>query len=253
MNSKKKCFYSVIATLCVCIIVYSIFNIYIQYQAYKTAGAEYGGLAELAYGDGSTVLEENAGAGTNEPYTSPIDFAALWKINPDVVGWIVVDGTTIDYPVVQGRNNDTYLNTTFSGISNASGAIFLDYRNAPDFTDKNSIIYGHKMKNNTMFQGLSEYKSQDFLEQYPAFILYTPIQEYRCEVFAAYVTPSVSETYVLEFDTKTRFVQYLNTAINRSLVKTGTELYSNDRVVTLSTCDYSFSNARMVIHAKLIV
>lgn len=184
-------------------------------------------------------------------YVCPIDFDALHEINRDIVGWIIVDGTTINYPIVQGRDNDTYLNTLFTGEYNPSGAIFMDYRNAPDFTDCNTIIYGHKMKNNTMFQGLSEYKSQDFWEQYPAITIYTPQQEYRCEVFAAYVTSAVSDAYVLNYDNNGDFVQYLKTAISRSQIMTGAVLHSTDRIVTLSTCDYSFNNARMVVHATL--
>ena len=104
-----------------------------------------------------------------------------------------------------------------------------------------------------MFQGLSEYKSQDFWNEHPAFTIYTPDAGYRCEVFAAYVTLPVSETYVLDYNSKDNFIAYLNHAITNSLIHTGTVLYSTDHVVTLSTCDYSFNNARMVVHGRMEV
>lgn len=256
VNHIKTAAWTLAAVLFACIIIYAAYNIIVLYREYEVASNEYEGLSALAHGgdtsspgnsSASVPLESNA----VEPYHCPIDFAALREVNPDIVAWIVVDGTTIDYPIVQGPDNATYLNTTFSGTYNPSGAIFMDYRNAPDFSDANTIIYGHKMRNDTMFQGLSEYKSQDFWNEHPAFTIYTPDVGYRCEVFAAYVTQPVSETYVLDYNTKDNFVVYLTHAVSNSLIQTGTVLYSADRIVTLSTCDYSFNNARMVVHARL--
>lgn len=249
MKGKKSILWELSVLLCVCVIAYALYSILMKYQEYKTAGVEYDELAEIAYQSDSTadpadVEQDNAGSTTVTTdipavYESPIDFAALQEINPDVIGWIVMDGTNIDYPIVQGRDNDSYLTTTYTGKANSSGAIFMDYRNMPDFTDANTIVYGHKMKNRTMFHDLSEYKSQEFFEDHPAFRIYTPNGEYRCEVFAAYVTSAVSESYALDFDGKANFVQYLNMAIEHSLIKTGTTLYSTDKIVTLSTCDYT--------------
>lgn len=254
VNHIKTAAWTLAAVLFACIIIYAAYNIIVLYREYEVAGNEYDGLSAIAHG-GNPGNSNNAGEplepGAVEPYHCPVDFDALREINPDIVGWIVVDGTTIDYPIVQGPDNDVYLNTTFSGTSNPSGAIFMDYRNAPDFSNANTIIYGHKMRNDTMFQGLSEYKSQDFWNEHPAFIIYTPDAGYRCEVFSAYVTQPVSETYVLDFEGRANVATYLTYAIEHSLIQTGTVLYSTDRIVTLSTCDYSFDNARMVVHARL--
>lgn len=259
MKHGKSIMWGLVALLCVCVVLYALCSIFMQYQEYKAAGDEYDELAELAHKNGddaapaASELEADAAAegGDAPPYESPIDFDALHEINPAIVGWIVIEGTNIDYPIVQGEDNSHYLNFTYTGAANSSGAIFMDYRNAANFTDQNTIIYGHKMNNATMFHDLSEYKSQNFFEAHPAFIIYTPDSEYRCEVFAAYVTSPVSETYVLDFDGAASFVQYMNIAIGRSLIQTGTILYSTDRIVTLSTCDYSYDNARMVVHAVL--
>lgn len=259
VNHIKTAAWTMAAVLFACVIFYAAYNIFILYREYEVAGNEYAGLSGIAHGqDAENPRNSNSAGqplepGAVEPYHCPIDFDALREINPDIVGWIVVDGTTIDYPIVQGPDNAAYLNTTFNGTPNPSGAVFMDYRNAPDFSDVNTIIYGHKMRNDTMFQGLSEYKSQDFWSKHPTFTIYTPDAGYRCEVFAAYVTQPVSETYVLDFEGRANFAAYLTYAIDHSVIQTGTVLYSTDRIVTLSTCDYSFSNARMVVHARMVL
>lgn len=260
MKHGKSIMWGLVALLCLCVILYASCNIFMQYQEYKAAVDEYDELTEIAYqnakgGAAPDTDEQDAnaanGRGDVPPYESPIDFETLREINPAIVGWIVVEGTSINYPILQGEDNSHYLNFTYTGAANSSGAIFMDYRNAASFTAQNTIIYGHKMNNATMFHDLSEYKSQTFYEAHPAFTIFTPDQEYRCEVFAAYVTSPISETYVLDFDDKASFVQYLNIAIDRSVIQTGTVLYSTDRIVTLSTCDYTFDDARMVVHAVL--
>jgi len=244
-EEKRKILWSILLLISVCVFLFAAYQLISQYMTYRAAENEYESLAGIAYiEDGET---ENGA-----DYQSPIDFAALAAINPDIIGWIVIDGTNIDYPIVQGSDNDAYLHKTFSGERNSSGSIFLDCRNAPDFSDRNSIVYGHKMKNGSMFAGLTEYKEQGFYEQHPAFTLYTPDAEYRCEVFAAYVTSGVSETYTLDFIGDMDFTGYINEAVSRSLVKTGVTPAAKDRIVTLSTCDYTYGNARMVVHARLV-
>ena len=244
-KKKGEILWSILLLISICVFLFAAYQLISQYMTYRAAGTEYESLADIAY-----IKDGEAGNGAN--YQSPIDFAALTAINPDVIGWIVIDGTNIDYPIVQGSDNDAYLHKTFSGERNSSGSIFLDCRNAPDFSDRNSIIYGHKMKNGSMFAGLTQYKEQGFYEQHPAFTIYTPDAEYRCEVFAAYVTSGVSEAYTLDFNGDVDFAEYINDAVSRSLVQTGVAPTAKDRIVTLSTCDYTYDNARMVVQARLV-
>lgn len=260
MKKLKSAFWSMIIIACLGAVLYSSFTLYSIYNDYKIAEDEYDRLKEIAHTDEDTPDDSDT-KGLTSPrdvasdfsdYQSPINFDELMTINTDIIGWIVIEDTSIDYPILQADDNSHYLKTTFEGASSSSGAIFMDYRNNSDFSDSNSIIYGHKMRNGTMFQDLSEYKSQDFFNEHPTFIIYTPECEYRCEVFAAYVTSAVSEAYVLDFSSADSFVQYLNTAISKSLIKTGTIVYSTDRIVTLSTCDYTYNNARMVVHARMV-
>ena len=244
-KKKRKILWSILLLISICVFLFAAYQLISQYMTYRAAENEYESLAGIAY-----IKDGEAGNGAN--YQSPIDFAALAAINPDVIGWIVIDGTNIDYPIVQGSDNDAYLHKTFNGERNSSGTIFLDCRNAPDFSDSNSIVYGHKMKNGSMFAGLTEYKEQGFYEQHPVFTLYTPEAEYRCEVFAAYVTSGVSATYTLDFDGDEDFMEYIGNAVSRSLIQTGVTPAAMDKTITLSTCDYTYDNARMVVHARLV-
>lgn len=225
------------------VFAFALYQLIPKLMAYRAAETEYASLADIAYAREGNPPESGTDGG-------PIDFAALSALNPDITGWIVVDGTGIDYPVVQGEDNHAYLHTTYSGEQNAAGAIFLDFNCDPDFSDRNSIIYGHMMKDGSMFAGLAKYKDQAFYEQHPTFTLYTPDAEYTCEVFAAYITPSSSETYTLGFASDADFAEYLGFAASNSLIQAGIIPTASDRIVTLSTCDYTYEDARMVVHAR---
>jgi sortase B len=209
--------------------------------AYDAATREYENLA-------SVYTEKRPSADG----TSPVDFAALRRINPHIVGWLRVSGTNIDYPVVRGEDNETYLNTTFSGERNVSGAVFMDFRNAPDFSDAHTLIYAHRMRNGAMFSDLARYREQDFYDSFPVFALYTPEAIYRCEVFSAYITPADSKTYYINFPEPNDFADWLAYTKDESEIRADTSVLETDRILTLSTCDYRFEDARIVVHAKLV-
>ena len=119
------------------------------------------------------------------PVGPTIDFAGLEEINEDCVAWIYIEDTAINYPVVQGSDNSYYLKHLIDGKWNSAGCIFLDSRVDSDISDRHSIIYGHHMKDGTMFSGLTKYKKQDYYEAHPAGLLITPEQTYRIEFFPA--------------------------------------------------------------------
>ena len=100
-----------------------------------------------------------------------VDFEGLLKINDDLVGWIYIDGTNVDYPIVHGPDNNFYLYKMFDGNYNRSGSIFMDGANSADFSDKHTLIHGHHMKNDTMFSGLPKYKDQQFYAQHPVVLI----------------------------------------------------------------------------------
>lgn len=176
-----------------------------------------------------------------------IDFEALLAINPDVVAWIYIDGTNINYPVVQGEDNSYYLNRLLDGTYNGAGTIFLDYRNESDLSDRNSIFYGHHMQNGTMFQQITKYREQSFYDEHPVCLIMTPNGNYKLEFFAGYVIDLNSQAWKMEFASDEEYAQWLEEAMARSTFTGNVRPAAQDRVVTLSTCTYEYNDARFVL------
>lgn len=127
-----------------------------------------------------------------------VDFEALRNINPDVIGWIYIEGTDINYPIVQGKENNDYLRRMFDGTPNHAGSIFLDSRCSAALTDAHSIIYGHHMKNTTMFSELEQYKQQAFYDTHTWGWLITPEAHYKLQFFAGYVAETDADAWDLD-------------------------------------------------------
>ena len=181
-----------------------------------------------------------------------INFRALQEVNPDVIGWIYSPDTTINYPVVQGDDNAYYLKHLADGTENRNGCPFLDVQNRPDFTDDNSIIYGHHMQNGTMFAGISWYEDQSYYDEHPVMYLMTPSATYRIELFSGYITTMDSSAYMQTFGGIREHTDWLKDVSGRSDFRANLEISAYDRVITLSTCAYRFENARYVLHGKLV-
>ena len=184
---------------------------------------------------------------TEEILWPVVDFEALREINSDVVGWIFIEGTNINYPVVQGRDNSYYMNRLFDGSTNGAGSIFMDYRNEADMSCRNTILYGHHMKNGTMFQQITGYKQQDFYDQHPTALFMTPEGNYKIEWIAGYVTDLNSDAWKIEFTSDREFSLWLSGATARSNFISTTEPDAQDRAITLSTCTYEYADARYVL------
>lgn len=193
-----------------------------------------------------------------EEETAPItvDFEALKAVNEDVIGWIYCEDTVIDYPVLRGSDNDYYLHHTYDRKSGVSGSIFVDTNNRPGFVDSNTVIYGHHMKNKSMFATISNWAEQEYYEEHPVMWLLTPEQDYKIVLFSEYTTSAYSDTYVMYPEACPEMDEYLKKAAENSNFKadiqTNGELDSNARYVLLSTCAYVFDNARDVLHGKLV-
>ena len=150
------------------------------------------------------------------PVGPTIDFAGLEEINEDCVAWIYIEDTAINYPVVQGSDNSYYLKHLIDGKWNSAGCIFLDSRVDSDISDRHSIIYGHHMKDGTMFSGLTKYKKQDYYEAHPAGLLITPEQTYRIEFFAGYVVSVEDSAWKIGFESDEEFETWIKEAKQRS-------------------------------------
>lgn len=183
--------------------------------------------------------------------SSKIDFAPLKEINDDVVGWILAEGSAIDYPIVLGEDNEYYLSHLFNRERNKMGSLFVDYRNNGDFSDKNTVIYGHNMKDGSMFSSLTKYKDQSYYDSFPTMVLYTPDGNFTIELFAGIVADGNYEFVHFKFTDDVDFQDYINSLKRKSTFESNTIVKSDDRIVTLCTCSYEFNNARYALYGKL--
>lgn len=200
---------------------------------------------------------ESTPAGTTEAALQEaqqvyVDFATLKEMNPDAIAWITMYGTDINYPVVQGEDNDYYLHHTFNGKENSAGAIFVDAAIEEGMEARNVIVYGHNMKNGSMFGTLSYYKNEDMVRNYPAFLVYTETGTYEYAIFAAYMTTALSDTYIYGFGSDESYANYIDRMKSQSLYDTGVEVSVNDKIITLSTCSGSTEDSRFVVQAKRV-
>ena len=183
---------------------------------------------------------------------NPVDFTALQGINDDIVGWLKVGALDISYPVTQASDNDYYLHLTFELVQNAAGCIFVDYQNRPDFQDDNTIVYGHNMKDGSMFGTLKNFVQDGVYESDPYFWIYTPERIYKYEIFNCSTVGAVSNTYTLEFGSRKEFQNYLDKALMQSQVDSSkVKVKSSDKIVTLSTCTGD-EETRFVVQGKLV-
>lgn len=176
-----------------------------------------------------------------------VDFDALRAQNEDIVGWIYLEGTPINYPVVRGDDNDYYLRRLYDGTPNGSGSIFMDFRNEPNFIDRNNILYGHSMNNGSMFTAIKKYKNQAFYDEHPYALLMTPDGNYKLEFFTGYIANVEQDAWNYYFDTDEEFQFWLDSGKSKSTFASTVTPTVEDRVVTLSTCTYEFNNARYVL------
>lgn len=181
---------------------------------------------------------------------NPIDFTQLLSVNSDIVGWLRIRALDISYPVVQGKDNDYYLHRTFEKTDNFAGCLFVNSYNMGDFTDQNTIIYGHNMKNGSMFGKLKNFNDPEVFKKSRYFWIFTPDFIYQYRIFSASVVDKTGLTYQISF-TDDEFDQFISRAYSNSVVDNqGVTVTKEDRIVTLSTCTGDDST-RFVVMGKL--
>lgn len=188
------------------------------------------------------------------------DYDKLYSQNNDFRGWITIPNTKVNYPMVQGKDNDLYLGAGFNKKELSGGSIFIAHDNPDPFNDQNTIIHGHHMKNGSMFGSLKKYKDEDFFNNNP--IVYISLRDkcLRYEIFSVYicdittVVDTKASPYMYSFSNDDDYVKYLKNLKKKSLFqrKDFDEFKKDDKIITLSTCSYEYENARMLIHARLI-
>lgn len=219
-----------------------------------TGKVEGSGTAEDPYttGETETEIETDAeGKTTVKAYPvlkNPVDFESLKKVNEDIIGWIRVNALDISYPIAQSTNNDYYLHRTFERVDNFAGCIFMEYQNHSDFSDKNTIIYGHNMKNGSMFGQLKKYGKEDFYKEHPCFYLYTKDGVWQYDIFSVRVVDELSDSYTMTFASTDAYRSYLDQAVRKSMYDTTATADVTDSIITLSTCT-SKDTDRLIVQA----
>lgn len=239
-KKKGKVVSTVILVVALAVFCFSAYQLYGIFGGYFKGQKEYDKIRELAVDEGDGKNRDNF----------RVNFDELKAINPDTVGWLrfYPEPAQINYPLVQTDNNDLYLSKTFSANENTVGAIFVNYINHPDFNDKNTIIYGHRMKDNSMFHELEKYQEKSFWEENQYFYIYTPDgREITYHIFSAGIVKDISETYRTEFNTQEEFDNFLRSIETAAAYDTGVKVYGTDFVVTLSTCTKESDDNRMVV------
>lgn len=252
-----------------CFAAWKLVTIYLDY---KTGVDEYTALEEYAdnekvtegledsmdandtMGDewGDAELTEQSGSSRFESMENPIDFDSLQEINPDVIGWLEMEAVdTINYPIVQGEDNDYYLHRTFQRTDNFAGSIFMDYMNKSNFGQRNTIVYGHNMKNGSMFGSLKNYRDQEVYKKSPYFWIYTPTRIYKYEIFACAEVDKFGQDYQITFRDKEDFQEFIYRAQDQALYDTGVDVDYTDTVVTLSTCTGNEAT-RFIVQGKRV-
>lgn len=189
-------------------------------------------------------------AAQNEPQASFLE--VYRQTNPDTVAYLDMPGASIAYPVVQGEDNDHYLHYAFDGSKNYLGSIFLDVANRSDFSDQNTVIYGHNMGKPGMFYELTQYRSQEFLDEHPTFTITLDERVLTYQIFSIYVTEPDYDYRTVNYPTEDGYQDFLDRIIARSMLACDASVTTADHIITLSTCVYDFDDARMAVHAVLL-
>ena len=170
----------------------------------------------------------------------------------EMVGWIKINQTKVDYPIMQAANNEFYLKHNYKGEKFRAGSIFLDYRNDPALNDRHSIIYGHDLRNGSMFGQLHQYEQQSFADANRYFTIEKANEIITVEVFAAYQT-KIDFYYIETEFTNLSYEQFIKTIKNKSVITYDGNVSVNDQIITLSTCvSDNRSDERFVVHAKVV-
>lgn len=241
--------YTILEFIFVIIIIYSLVNILIWYKDNKASQTLLAGVSNSVTIDEITDREAKPGA---KRYV--VDFDYLQDQNPDTVGWLKVLGTEIEYPVVQGYDNDYYLTHSFDKSYNSAGWPFAHYKDKCDGTDKNVIVFGHNRRDGSMFGTLQRVLWAEWcdVEENRKVIYVTKYGDYEYQVFSTYQILSEDYYMTTNFSSDEEYLGFLNTLKGRSIKDFGVEVTAQDKILTLSTCGNN-NKYRTVLHAKKIV
>lgn len=204
------------------------------------------------YNISEKLIEYNKAHNSYEKIRVEKEEENLYDKYEDYRGWIKIDNTNINYPIVQGKDNSFYLDKDINKNYLSSGSIFMNYLNH-GFNDENTVLFGHHMRNKTMFAQLKKYKEKEFFYGDNDIVIEVENDKVlKYKVFSAYVTDSKDNYIKTNFDDKDQYKEFLEDIKNKSQYKSDIDVNENDKIITLSTCSYEFNDARMVVHGKLL-
>lgn len=270
VTAKNKAVRAGVLTLCFVLVLGSGFMLVREIGQYKESADAYRGLESYVNMPEDTEPAED---GTIDPITETdgtdetagipavsvslpsVDFDALREIGPDIVAWLTLEDTVINYPVTQASDNDYYLHHLHDKTYSKVGCLFVDYENAADFSDRNSIIYGHNMRDGSMLASIKDYANQAHYDAHPYMLLVTPEHGFVMEIFTAFVASpgeSGSDTspWRLDWQDDGDYAAWLEAMAGRSVIQSNVIVTSSDKVLTLSTCTND-STHRFIVMGKL--
>ena len=230
----KRMINNILLIICIFIFCISTWKLYGYYRSYKKAKDT-----------NSKIAKENVKISKNE---RKIDFKKLKSQNQDIAGWIYIRGTTIDYPIVQGKDNEEYLHQDFNKKKSSSGTIFLDNNCKKDFTSDNNIIYGHHMKNGTMFAQLLKFREKSFLKKHNEIMIFTPDRTIHLKVISAYAQKAQNKIPVTFANDKQKKA-YIKKIESMSEQTIKTSRINDSHIYTFVTCSYEGEDNRTYVHA----
>ena len=230
----KRMINNILLIICIFIFCISTWKLYGYYRSYKKAKDTY-----------SKIAKENVKISKNE---RKIDFKKLKSQNQDIAGWIYIRGTTIDYPIVQGKDNEEYLHQDFNKKKSSSGTIFLDNNCKKDFTSDNNIIYGHHMKNGTMFAQLLKFREKSFLKKHNEIMIFTTDRTIHLKVISAYAQKAQNKIPVTFANDKQKKA-YIKKIESMSEQTIKTSRINDSHIYTFVTCSYEGEDNRTYVHA----
>ena len=237
---------NIILVIAIVVFAVSAYKLYGIFSEYNKGDKEYQKIQDL-------VINTEKKDDTKEEAFS-VDFEKLLEMNSDVVGWIRFDEPSeINYPVVQGRDNEEYLKRTFEANTNKLGTLCVDVNNPGDFSGRNTFIYAHNMKNGSMFAQLLKYKDDSFYKEHPYFYIYTPDGKVRTyEIFSAGVVKDTSDSYIMDYADDAAFQTYIDYIKQQSAYPTSAEVTTASKIVSLSTCTNVRDDERFLVHGVMI-
>lgn len=259
-EKRKKIVYNLILIVCIAAFLFSAIQLIHIYKDYHTSEKEYDSLEKQYVNVRPRPINSKNESSSEETTEKPlpwyewiaVDLAEVRKINSDVIGWIWFENEEISYPILYSGDNEEYLRKSLKGTQTTAGSIFLEGRNKPDFNDPISIIYGHNMRNLSMFGKLKYYRRDPkYYDDHQYFQIVTEHEIRRYQIFSCALVADDGDVYYGIHSTGDEFQKIIRDLEKKSMCKTGVEVTKDDKIISLSTCTEK-DDTRLVLSAVLV-